>query len=60
VEDHSEMSSSVKMLLKQGRLGESDIRSQNEQTICSVYKFFKDIFEQFEHFLMSINVHKTQ
>jgi hypothetical protein len=35
---------------------ESAIRSQNKRIIYNVHKFFKDIFEQPEHF-SNINVH---
>jgi hypothetical protein len=59
MEDQPEMSSAVTTLVKLGRLGKSDIIRQNKRTICHVHKFFKDIFEQPEHF-SNINVHETQ
>jgi hypothetical protein len=60
MEDQPDRSSSVTTPVKLGRLGKSDIRSQNKRTIYNVYKFFKDISEQPEHFSNNINVHKTQ
>jgi hypothetical protein len=48
--DQREMSSDITTLVKLGRLAKSDIRSQNNRTICSVYNFFKDTSEQPEHF----------
>jgi hypothetical protein len=59
MEDQSDRSSAVTMPIKLGRLGKSDIRSQNKRTIYNVCKFFKDIFEQPEHF-SNTNVHKSQ
>jgi hypothetical protein len=59
MEDQPDRSSAVTTPVKLGRLGKSDIRSQNKRTIYNVYKFFKDISEEPEHF-SNINVHKTQ
>jgi transposase len=59
MEDQPDRSSAVTTPVKVGRLGISDIRSQNKRTVYNVYKFFKDISEQPEHF-SNINVHKTQ
>jgi hypothetical protein len=59
MEDQPDRSSAVTTTVRLGRLGKSDIRSQNKRTIYNVYKFFKDISEQPEHF-GNINVHKTQ
>jgi hypothetical protein len=59
MEDQLDRSSAVTMPVKVGRLGKSDIRSQNKRTIYNVYKFFKDISEEPEHF-SNINFHKTQ
>jgi hypothetical protein len=59
MEDQPDKSSAVTAPVKVGRLGKSDIRSQNKRAIYNVYKFFKDISEQPEHF-SNINFHKTQ
>jgi hypothetical protein len=59
MEDQPDRSSAVKTPVKLGRLGKSDIRSQNKRTIYNVYKFFKGISEQPEQF-GNINIHKTQ
>jgi hypothetical protein len=59
MEDQPDRSSAVTTPVKLGRLGKSDIRSQNKRTIYNAYKFFKAICEQPEHF-SNINVHKTQ
>jgi hypothetical protein len=59
MEDQPDRSSAVTTPVKLGGLGKSAFRSQNKRTIYNVYKFFKDIFEQPEHF-SNINVHKTQ
>jgi hypothetical protein len=44
-EVQAETSLTITMLVKQSRLGKSDMRSQNKQTIYNVYNFFKDISE---------------
>jgi hypothetical protein len=59
MEGQPDRSAAVTTPVRLGRLGNSDIRSQNKRTIYNVYKFFKDISEQPEHF-SNINVHKTQ
>jgi hypothetical protein len=46
MEDQPDRSSAVTTPVKLGRLGKSDIRSQNKRTIYNVYKFFKNISEQ--------------
>jgi hypothetical protein len=58
MEDQFETSSSVRptTLARLGRLGKCDIRSQNERTIYTVYKFLKDISDQPKHF-SNVNVH---
>jgi hypothetical protein len=56
MEDQPEMSLAVTTPVNLDRLGKSAIRSQNKRTIYYVYKFFKDISEQSEHF-SDINVH---
>jgi hypothetical protein len=50
MEDQPDGSSAVTMPVKVGRLGKSDIKSHNKRTVYNVYKFFKDISEQPEHF----------
>jgi hypothetical protein len=50
MEDQSEMSSVVTAPVKWCILWKSDTINQNKWTIYNVYKFFKDIFEQPEHF----------
>jgi hypothetical protein len=59
MEDQADRSSAVTTPVKLDRSRKSDIRSQNKRTIYNVYKFFKDISEQPEHF-SNINVHKTE
>jgi hypothetical protein len=59
MEDQPDKSSTVTTPVKVGRLGISDIRSQNKRTIYNVYEFFKDSSEEPEHF-SNINFHKTQ
>jgi hypothetical protein len=56
MEDQPEMSSAVIRPVKLGRLGKFAIRSQNKRIIYNVYKLFKDISEQPEHF-SNIKVH---
>jgi hypothetical protein len=51
-----ETSSAVTTPVKLDRLRKPAIRSQHKRTIYNVYKFFKDISEQPEHF-SNMNVH---